>query len=54
MKDLSSLGDSGGPVFLVGAAWGIVSGATGANNVDDLIYMPINYVSNLGLTVLTS
>lgn len=52
--DLASGGDSGGPVFFGTQAWGLISGAAGANNVDDLIYMPINYIWRLGLTVLTS
>ena len=54
LTDLATGGDSGGPVFFGTQAWGLISGAAGANNVDDLIYMPINYIWLLGLTVLTS
>lgn len=56
-EDLSTPGDSGGPVFINGKAWGITSGATWnismfceCNNV----YMPINYAeSGLDVTILT-
>jgi len=53
-KDLSSPGDSGGPVYYSSQAWGIHSGAVGSGSIHDMIYMAVNYVSNLGLTVLTS
>lgn len=40
-------GDSGGPLFVGNSAAGIVSGGLG----NDLVYMPIKYVSGLGLSV---
>ena len=52
--DLSSGGDSGGPWFLTGDAYGT---HVGAPTVDpnDAIYMAVNYVeSGLGVTVMTS
>lgn len=55
-RDLSSAGDSGGPVFLVGNAWGAHSG--GINNgdgTDDAVYMAENYLEiGLSVTVKTS
>lgn len=48
-RDLSSRGDSGGPVFYRDGAYGIVSGSRGGT---DLVYMPINYIGDLGLRVL--
>ena len=54
--DLSSPGDSGGPVYVGNSAWGTISGE--AFSFDylctcDLIYVAINYVeSGLGVVVL--
>ena len=48
--DLSSGGDSGGPWFRSGAAYGIHKSGIG----DDAVYMAINYISYLGLTVFTN
>lgn len=48
--NLSSGGDSGGPWFSGNTAYGIMRGSLG----DDATYMAINYVSYLGLTVLTN
>lgn len=42
--DMASAGDSGGPVFSSNGAWGIVSGSVGSNNIDQVIYVAINYV----------
>jgi hypothetical protein len=52
-SDLASPGDSGGPWFLVGTAYGINSGEPGSD-LNDAIYMAINYVSSLGVSVLTA
>lgn len=41
-------GDSGGPVFFLNTAYGIVSGGSQG----DLIYMPIEYMSSLGISLL--
>ncbi len=49
-NNLSEAGDSGGPWFNGNTAYGIHSGGIG----NDAIYMPINYVSSLGISVLTS
>lgn len=49
--DLSSGGDSGGPWFLNNVAYGTHSGSPGSDP-NDAIYMAINYVSGLGVTVL--
>lgn len=51
--DLSSGGDSGGPWFLTNTAYGTHSGSPGADP-NDAIYMAINYVSGLGVSVMTS
>ena len=47
--NLSEPGDSGGPWFSGNAAYGIHSAGSG----DKSIYMPINYISGLGISVLT-
>ena len=47
---LSAPGDSGGPWFLENVAYGINSGAYSDG---DAIYMPINYIDRLGVSVLT-
>ncbi len=52
-EDLSQPGDSGGPWFYQSTAYGTHVGAP-ADNGNDAIYMPINYISSLGITVLTS
>lgn len=44
-------GDSGGPVFVEDIAYGITSGRFTSD--DDNVYMPINYISSLGVSVLT-
>jgi len=46
---MAKVGDSGGPVFSGNDAVGIVSGAGGSN----LFYMPVDYISVFGLSVLT-
>jgi hypothetical protein len=51
--NLSEGGDSGGPWFLVNTAYGTHSGSPGANP-NDALYMAINYVSSLGVSVLTA
>lgn len=48
--NLSSGGDSGGPWFSGNTAYGVMRGSLG----DDATYMAVNYVSFLGLTVLTN
>lgn len=47
--NLSEGGDSGGPWFVEDYAYGIHSGGGG----NDAIYMAINYISSLGVSVLT-
>lgn len=47
--NLSEGGDSGGPWFVEQYAYGVHSGGGG----NDAIYMPINYISSLGVSVLT-
>jgi hypothetical protein len=47
---LSQPGDSGGPWFSGNTAYGVHSGGNGAGTL--AIYMPIDYISSLGLTVL--
>jgi hypothetical protein len=42
--DMASGGDSGGPIFVNNTALGIVSGSRGSNNIDQVIYVAINYV----------
>lgn len=51
--DLSSGGDSGGPWFLSNTAYGTHSGSPG-DDANDAIYMAINYISSLGVSVLTA
>ena len=52
--DLSSPGDSGGPVYYFNEAWGIVEGSWAACGCA-LIYTAINYVeTGVGVRVLTS
>lgn len=48
--DMASGGDSGGPIFSSNAALGIVSGSFGSNNIDQVVYVAINYVE-AGLSV---
>lgn len=48
-ENLSEGGDSGSPWFVEDNAYGIHSGGGG----NDSIYMPINYISSLGVSVLT-
>lgn len=48
---ISLPGDSGGPWFVEGIAYGITSGHFTEDN--DAIYMPINYISSIGAQVLT-
>ena len=52
-RDISGNGDSGGPWFRKSTAYGIHSGAApyGNRGYIDGIYMPINYVRDLGLWV---
>lgn len=50
--DLAVGGDSGGPWFWNNTAYGIQSGEYGGNE-DIAIYMAVNYISDLGLSVLT-
>ncbi|HEX7149901.1 MAG TPA: PKD domain-containing protein [Thermoanaerobaculia bacterium] len=50
--NLSEPGDSGGPWFVEDLAYGIHQGAPG-DDADDSIYMPINYISSIGVSVLT-
>lgn len=49
--DFSEPGDSGSPVFVEDLAYGILIGHVTTNK--DGIYMPINYISSLGVSVLT-
>ena len=51
--NLSEAGDSGGPWFVEGYAYGTHFGAPG-DDANDSIYMAINYISSLGVSVLTS
>lgn len=53
--DLSAGGDSGGPWFVETLAYGIHHGGynSGTHN-GDAVYMPINYISSLGVSVLTA
>ncbi len=46
-------GDSGGPWFLTSTAYGTHSGAPGADP-NDAIYMAINYVSGISVSVMTA
>jgi hypothetical protein len=52
-NDLSSSGDSGGPWFLVNTAYGTHVGSPG-DDPNDAIYMAVNYVGGLGVSVMTS
>jgi streptogrisin C len=52
--NLSEEGDSGGPWFVEFDAYGIQSGAPNGGNSNDAYYMAINYVSSLGVSVLTT
>lgn len=49
--DLSDNGDSGGPWFLTNTAYGIHHGSPG-DDPNDAIYMAVNYVDGLGVTVV--
>lgn len=51
--DLSSGGDSGGPWFLNNTAYGTHSGSPGSDP-NDAIYMAINYVSGISVSVMTA
>ncbi len=51
--DLSQAGDSGGPWFLTGDAYGTHVGEPG-EDPNDAIYMAINYVSGVGVSVMTA
>jgi len=51
--NLSSGGDSGGPWFLDTTAYGIHS-AEPSDDTGDAVYMAINYISSLGVSVLTA
>lgn len=54
-SDLSTGGDSGGPVFWNNAAYGIIEGWYGTEAASDLIYTAINFVeAGIGIVVLTS
>lgn len=55
-NDLSQPGDSGGPWFVSGTAWGWHSGGSGPNScgLNSGIFMAANYVSNQGASILTS
>ena len=50
--NLRAGGDSGGPWFVEHLAYGTHSGSPGGDP-DDALYMPINYISSLGVSVLT-
>ena len=49
----SNAGDSGGPWYIANLAYGINMGRPAGDN-NDAIYMPINYISSIGVSVLTS
>ncbi len=51
--NLSSPGDSGGPWFVETLAYGTHSGEPGSDG-NDSIYMPVEYISSLFVTVLTA
>ena len=51
--NLSSEGDSGGPWFTANTAWGSHCGEP-ADDPNDAVYMAINYVSGIGVYILTS
>ncbi len=46
-------GDSGGPWYVENLAYGIHMGRPSGDN-KDAIYMPIDYISSIGVSVLTS
>lgn len=50
--NLRGPGDSGGPWFVESLAYGTHSGSPGSDP-NDALYMPINYISSLGVSVLT-
>jgi hypothetical protein len=52
--DPPTFGDSGGPVFVETLALGIITGGFDDGSGVDAIYMPINYIDILGVSVLTS
>ncbi|WP_394751711.1 S1 family peptidase [Crenothrix sp.] len=52
VKNLSNSGDSGGPWFREGIAYGSHVGQP-PDDGNDAYYMPINYVSGIGVSVLT-
>ena len=52
-SDLSSEGDSGGPWFVSNTAWGSHCGSPYGDS-NDAYYMAINYVSGIGVSVMTS
>lgn len=53
--DLSAGGDSGGPWFIEQIAYGTHSGGFNGGSFDgDSLYMAINYISSIGVQVLTS
>ena len=52
-NNLSENGDSGGPWFLLNDAWGTHVGAP-EEDLNDAIYMAVNYISALGVDVMTS
>ena len=51
-NNLSEQGDSGGPWFVEDKAYGIHYGAA-PDDANDSVYMAINYISTLGVSVLT-
>lgn len=51
-NDLSLPGDSGGPWFVENAAYGTHVGAP-AGDANDSVYMAVNYIADLGVSVLT-
>lgn len=53
--DMASSGDSGGPVYSLTKAYGLISGSYGSNNVDQAVYMAANYIeTGVGVTILTA
>jgi len=52
-NDLSSGGDSGGPWFLTNTAYGTHVGSP-ADDPNDAVYMAVNYIGGLGVSVMTS
>ncbi|XSG73496.1 S1 family peptidase [Herpetosiphon llansteffanensis] len=51
--NLTAGGDSGGPWFVNGTAYGIQSGDVGADP-NDSIYMAVNYLSGMNVSVMTA